>query len=120
MSNATPTQAVKTILSNAPALRQSKAAVLELVINNGHSHTETNTHGRAVHRLISAWCAYADAHHAEYSQGIGDDGFLGEPWRVIGKSLHTLLNGDIGGLDAGDIDSFIRACFRAEGFDLDD
>lgn len=57
--------------------------------------------------LIKAWSQYNTYHAAEYGSPVGDDGFLGPAWIEIGRGIRTLLNGSLGRLDAGTLDSFI-------------
>lgn len=69
--------------------------------------------------LVRAWLQYADAHHRRYEDGIGEDGILGECWSKIGNELRGLLNGELGRLDGGTLDTVIYGAMKAEGFDPD-
>lgn len=46
---------------------------------------------------------------------IGEDGVLGPEWQSICLSIIALLNGEIGRLDAGTVDGFIRGLLKQEG-----
>jgi len=74
---------------------------------------------RAMALMLAGWAYYADAHRAAYESGIGEDGVLGPEWEAIGKALRGLLNGDLGRLDAGAIDSALLGSLQAEGFKED-
>jgi hypothetical protein len=69
--------------------------------------------------LLRGWLQYADTHKARYDSGIGEDGVLGKDWAAIGHALLGLLNGELGRLDGGSLDSLIRDTLTAEGFDPD-
>ena len=69
--------------------------------------------------LLRGWLQYADTHKARYDSGIGEDYVLGEDWRKMGFCLIGLLNGELGRLDGGSLDSLIRDTLKAEGFDPD-
>lgn len=70
-------------------------------------------------RLIMAWADYADLHHARYESRIGADGVLGPAWQAQGEALLTLLNGELGDLDAGACDRIVRAVLANEGCDVE-
>ncbi|HEX8465298.1 MAG TPA: hypothetical protein VF627_11845 [Abditibacterium sp.] len=74
---------------------------------------------KAFVKLLSGWLRYADAHQAAYKSGIGADYVLGPAWAGIGSHLLTLLNGSLGRLDPGTLDSLIRRILQAEKFDPD-
>lgn len=74
---------------------------------------------RAMALMLAGWAMYADAHADEYESGIGEDGVLGPDWEAIGKALRGLLNGHLGRLDAGAIDSALLGSLQAEGFKED-
>ena len=75
--------------------------------------------GGSVPTMLRAAAAYADSHFRRYESGIGEDGVLGLGWVAILQGCRTLLNGDIGGLDGGTVDSLICAMLVNEGFDPD-
>lgn len=81
-----------------------------------HGHRLKRTE-QPVANLIRAWVHYADAHRTQHESGIGDDGVIGEGWRLIGKGLQTLLNADLGRLDGGTLSSILGDVFENEGFD---
>ena len=74
----------------------------------------------AVGTLLKAWKVYALNHLKTYATKIGNDYVLGPPWAAIGESLRTLLNGELGGLDAGTLDRDIIHTLENHGFVLDD
>lgn len=74
---------------------------------------------KAFAELISGWLRYADAHDAAYDSGIGADYVLGPGWAQIAGGLLTLLNGDLGRLDAGTLDGLLRRTLTAEDLDGD-
>lgn len=57
--------------------------------------------------MFKGWLMYADAHLADYESPIGDDMILGPEWASIGKGLRNLLNGELGRMDAGTLDSVV-------------
>src|SRR5688572_26838445 len=67
----------------------------------------TNLIVRPVVTLLTGWVEYADQHKAAYDAGIGQDGFLGPAWAELGSNIRRLLNGELGRLDGGTIDSFL-------------
>jgi hypothetical protein len=66
--------------------------------------------------MLAGWLAYADAHQERCESPIGSDGVLGPCWKEIGESLHGLLDGDMGRLDANTIDRFIAQALEREKF----
>lgn len=74
---------------------------------------------RGIVSLLRGWLAYADEHRAEFSTGIGEDGFLGPYWAEIGSNLLGMLSGSLGRLDGGTLDAVIRETMTAEGLDPD-
>ena len=69
--------------------------------------------------MLSGWLGYADAHSQEYSSSIGEDGVLGAQWAQIGAALRSLLNGDMGRLDCGTLDSLIAKTLESQDFNPD-
>ena len=67
--------------------------------------------------MVHHWAQYADVHRSRYDSLIGDDGVLGPEWQAIGKALLALLNGELGGMDAGTLDGMIRDVLASNGFD---
>lgn len=74
---------------------------------------------RPIVTLLAGWAEYADQHRAAYDSGIGGDGVLGPAWADLGASIRRLLNGDLGRMDGGTLDSFICNTLEAEGFNPD-
>ena len=70
--------------------------------------------------MATAWRRYAEIHKMRYESSIGEDGVCGEGWAKIGEGLRVLLVGEIGGLDAGTVDSYILDTARNEGVGEDD
>ena len=89
----------------------------------GNRHLSAIRHPIASERsivvLLRGWLEYADQHKARFESTIGEDGFLGPEWAKMGSSLLELLNGELGRLDGGTLDSIIREALTAEGFDPD-
>lgn len=74
---------------------------------------------RPIVALLASWAEYADQHRAAYDTGIGSDGVLGPAWADLGANIRRLLNGSLGRLDGGTLDSFICNTLEAEGFNPD-
>jgi len=72
---------------------------------------------RGIVALFKGWLLYADRHKTRFESGIGDDYFLGPEWVKIGLAIRVLLNGELGRLDGGTLDSVILDTLNAEGFD---
>lgn len=72
---------------------------------------------RAIALMLEGFEEYRRAHAAEYEDGIGADGVLGNEWAALGNALHGLLNGDTGRFDCGTLSTRIRDAMRAEGFE---
>lgn len=66
--------------------------------------------------LLIGWCTYAYTHAKEYETEIGADYVLGPQWRDVGLALRGLLNGQLGRLDAGTIDSIIVTNLTVQGY----
>jgi hypothetical protein len=56
---------------------------------------------------LQGWISYAVCYERRYQSGIGTDSVLGPAWFSWGESLRTLLNGEVGRLDAGTVDAII-------------
>ena len=74
---------------------------------------------RAYVLMLRGWLEYADAHRLTMGSKIGDDHVLGDEWFKIGEALRGLLNGDLGRLDGGTLDTIIADNLNEQGFDLD-
>ena len=70
--------------------------------------------------LLRAWASYADNHREIYDRPLGDRLALGPPWEAIGHQLLRLLDGNLGRLDYGELETFILERLEAEGFPLPD
>jgi hypothetical protein len=79
--------------------------------------------------IIEGLATYADGYHAEYgpegedqSDGhiLANDGVLGDAWAEVLKGCRTLLNGDLGGLDGGTLDSILCKMAEANGYEVND
>lgn len=73
---------------------------------------------RSMALMIRGWCAYATAHADTFDTKVGDDHILGDAWSVVGQGLRTLLNGELGRLDAVTLDTLIGDNLKGQGFDL--
>lgn len=80
---------------------------------------EKPTHERAMVLMLRGWIEYAEAHRSAFGSDIGADYVLGDEWFKIGESLRGLLNGDLGRLDGGTLDSIIADNLDQQGFDAD-
>lgn len=69
--------------------------------------------------MLRGWAGYADAHRHAYDAPIGDDGVLGPEWAAMGQAMLGLLNGDLGRLDGGTLDGFIRNTLASNGAEVD-
>jgi len=74
---------------------------------------------QALVNMLRGWLEYAERHAAYYGTPVGDDGVLGPYWADIGQGIRRLLDGPVGRLDCGTIESIITGEMRAEGFDPD-
>lgn len=74
----------------------------------------------AIVGLLEAWLIYADRHQDRYMSDIGEDGVLGPEWAKVGSALLALLNGELGRLDGGTLDTLIRDTLVLEGYNPDD
>ena len=70
---------------------------------------------RPVIHMIEAWLDYADYHETAYESNIGADYVLGEAWQRMGRNLRSMLDGELGRLDGGTLDSVICDALRHSG-----
>ena len=77
--------------------------------------TVPNSEERGIVEMLRGWLRYADEYRAIYSEGIGQDYFIGPIWEQIGQSIRELLNGATGRLDCGTVDGVIVDTLSAEG-----
>ena len=75
------------------------------------------SYSNPIANMIRGWVSYAAVHKSRFGSDIGEDYFLGDPWAQIGASLRTLLNGELGDLDAGTLDHIIYQNLVNQGFD---
>ena len=80
---------------------------------------EKPTHERAMILMLRGWLEYAEAQKSAFDSNIGDDYVLGDEWFKIGEALRGLLNGDLGRLDGGTLDTIIADNLNEQGFDPD-
>lgn len=87
-----------------------------------HISAMTAPHGveRPIVEMLNGWSRYAVAYRQRYESEIGTDSVLGHAWLNVAKGIHEMLNGEIGRLDAGTLDSVIRAELQVCGFDPDE
>ena len=71
-------------------------------------HHYTNPIGGAIRRMLEGWEDYACKYKKAYEDTIGNDGAIGPIWEKIGHNLLALLDGELGGWDAGSLHSNIR------------
>lgn len=79
-----------------------------------HAAWKSNT--SAIPALILSLAAYADIHQERFGSDIGDDGVLGDGWLDILKGTRVLLNGEMGTLDGGTLDSMLMRLLENAGF----
>lgn len=75
---------------------------------------------RAIAQMLKGWQEYAHTVKRRYESQIGKDYVLGPEWEAIGKGIEGLLNGELGRLDAGTLDSFIRGTLKDNGCEVED
>lgn len=79
------------------------------------------TKGEAVGVMLQAWALYLKGYQAMYEDSmLADDYVLGAAWKDVGLGLRVMLNGVLGRLDAGTLDSFIIDTFTEAGFSEED
>lgn len=68
----------------------------------------------AIVSLLQGLEKYIQVHGERYRSEVADDGVLGDGVADIAKGIRTLLNGELGRLDAGTIDGrlchILKAC----------
>ncbi|CAK9251234.1 unnamed protein product [Sphagnum jensenii] len=90
--------------------------------NYGHSHNmalcqsvttvprtyfEKSKMEQAIVMMIRGCANYADAHFSLYEQPLGECAILGDYWLDMMKSIRRMLNGEIGRLYAGAVDTLL-------------
>jgi hypothetical protein len=78
-----------------------------------------NAKERPIRDMLESWHDYAGNYHNQFDSLIGEDYVLGVAWQSIGESIRTLLNGEIGRLDGGTVDSFILKTLSANGINTE-
>lgn len=73
----------------------------------------------ALASILRGLAKYADDHQNRYQSPLADDYVLGPAWLAALAGLLTLLNGETGRLDCGDVDRAIRDVAEAAGFTRD-
>jgi hypothetical protein len=68
---------------------------------------------------LRAWCRYAERLPEMYGHQIGEDTALRDAWAAWGEALRRLLDGPVGGLDAGTVAGIIEHNLTAQGWDID-
>jgi hypothetical protein len=66
--------------------------------------------------MIRSLATYADNHESAYGSPIGQDYVLGAAWLDMLKGWRQLLNGELGRLDGGTLDSLAYDLAEAVGF----
>jgi hypothetical protein len=86
----------------------------------GASHVAAWNKPHPVASMVRSLAKYADDYAERYESTLGSDYVLGKAWLEMAKGTLTLLNGELGGLDGGTMDSLIRDMMRAAGFTEDE
>ena len=71
---------------------------------------------RPLHKLINALRSYREEHLKQYGSKLSDDYVLGVAWYKIAQATRDLLNGEVGRLDAGTLDTLLYQNMTAAGF----
>lgn len=87
-----------------------------MAIRTATIHCVTTAEASLVN-MLRGWYDYAGEHIARYGSKLGDDYVLGPAWFQIGSALLRMLNGELGRLDGGTLDKFIRQTMLDTGFD---
>lgn len=61
----------------------------------------------AICYLLEGLEAYSKTHKQRYGSDVGHDGVLADGIADIAKGIRTLLNGELGRLDAGTLDGYL-------------
>ena len=77
----------------------------------------TNGFESSIVGMTYALAEYADTHFRRYETKLGQDYVLGAAWEQQVKGLRQLLNGELGRLDAGSVDSILVGMLKREGFE---
>lgn len=87
--------------------------------NDAINHPNS-TEKSLVSLIEDGWYGYASYHRVRFNSAIGEDYVFGPAWAEIGRSLLTLLNGELGRLDAGTCDAFVRDVMKENGVEVED
>lgn len=74
----------------------------------------------AIIPLLKAWARYADAHKSQHETLIGEDGYCGPYFEEIAHGINGLLSAELGRLDGGTLNTFIRETLAENGCDPDE
>jgi len=66
--------------------------------------------------LLTVLDSYDRQHVTRFGSAVANDYILGAAWLEIAKAARTLLNGDLGRLDAGSLDKTILDLVETAGF----
>lgn len=91
---------------------------MEIRLHNARKRRQ----GYNLKKMIDAWADYAQnfKHLYDDENGISTDGYAGEDWEKMGEILKSWLNMEIGDLNAGEMDTFIRETLKKHGAKVDD
>ena len=87
-----------------------------------HNHAMTDPDGieSPIINLLKVLDTYEREHSSRYDSAIANDYILGAAWLEIAKSARTLLNGELGRLDAGTLDGILLDMIVTAGFSESD
>ena len=80
-------------------------------------HDAAVRQGAQIPKMLIAWKSIAGQHQHRFDSLISEDYILGPAWKQIGEGIRTLLNGELGQLDAGTLDGFICETIVENGFE---
>lgn len=84
------------------------------------AHILCSDNEHAIGRAIGAWCDYARNHAERFGSPIGQDYVLGPAWARWGFALRELLNGELGRLDGGTLDTILHDNLAEQGYNPDE
>jgi hypothetical protein len=82
--------------------------------------TDPNGIESPIINLLKVLDTYERNHVTRYDSAIANDYALGAAWLEIAKSARTLLNGELGRLDAGTLDGILLDMIVTAGFSESD
>lgn len=74
----------------------------------------------AIIPLLKAWAWYAEAYKRQHETPIGEDGYAAPYFEEIAHGMNGLLSMDLGRLDGGTLNTFIRETLAENGCDPDE